>query len=69
MLNETRTINTEHTITLQFQTPQQLAAFRKTVAKHVKTDIVNLILICDCSETDLELAIKNFGATVINKGS
>jgi hypothetical protein len=53
---------------LQFQTPQALASFRQSMnARKIKVDIVNLTLSCDCSDVDIDLATKSFGATIIIK--
>jgi hypothetical protein len=53
-------------VTLQFQTPQDLTNFRKSVIdKPIQTDIHNLTLTCDCSLTDIALAMNSFGAKVI----
>ncbi len=51
---------------LQFQTPQTLASFRQSMnSRKIKVDIVNLTLSCDCSDIDIDLATKSFGATLI----
>ncbi|MDB5253397.1 MAG: hypothetical protein JWP27_2566 [Flaviaesturariibacter sp.] len=56
-------------VTLQFQTPQDLTNFRKSVlGKPIETDIHNLTLTCECSPTDIALAMNSFGARVIEKG-
>ena len=53
-------------VTLQFQTPQDLTAFRQAVvARNVKTDIANLRLSCECSQDDIALAMNSFGAKVV----
>ena len=57
-------------IQLQFQTPQTLASFRQSMStRNIKVDIVNLTLSCDCSDLDVNLATKSFGAVIINKPS
>lgn len=54
-------------VTLQFQTPQDLTAFRKSMNEGViKVDIHNLTLLCDCSKVDIARAMNN-GAIVIEK--
>lgn len=51
---------------LQFQTPQALAHFRQSMSsRKIKVDIANLTLSCDCSDVDIDLATKSFGATLI----
>ena len=51
---------------LQFQTPQALASFRQSMSsRKIKVDITNLTLSCDCSDLDINLATKSFGATLI----
>ena len=53
--------------TLQFQTPHDLAAFRKTVQSPIiRTDIAELRVTCKCTPEDVELAMKNFKATVVD---
>ncbi|MDB5197397.1 MAG: hypothetical protein JWP88_1768 [Flaviaesturariibacter sp.] len=53
-------------VTLQFQTPQDLTNFRKSLdARQVRTDIPNLRLTCECTKNDLALAMNSFGAKVI----
>jgi hypothetical protein len=56
------------TVTLQFQTPQHLTNFRKSVlTKSIKTDIVNLTLTCNFSSSDIALATTSFEAKVIKE--
>ena len=56
------------TVTLQFQTPQHLTNFRKSVlTKSIKTDIMNLTLTCNFSPTDIALATKSFEAKIIKE--
>ena len=53
-------------VTLQFQTPQDLTNFRKSVIhKENKIDIANLRLTCQCTAEDLALAMNSFGAKVL----
>lgn len=56
------------TITLQFQTPQDLTNFRKSVNhKTNKIDILNLRLTCQYTPEDVALAINSFGAKVVEQ--
>jgi hypothetical protein len=54
------------TITLQFQTPQDLSGFRKVAKiKVTEVSIRELTVVCDCENTDIALAMNSFGAVVI----
>jgi hypothetical protein len=54
-------------VKLQFQTPQDLTHFRKSVKDGIlEIDIANLTLICDCTKIDIARAMNN-GATVIEE--
>ena len=51
------------TITLQFQTPHDLAGFRKQVANSiVEVNIKELILVCACALPEVATAINYYGA-------
>jgi hypothetical protein len=55
------------TITLQFQTPQDLSGFRKmAVLKIIEVQIKELRLACECSMLDLEKEINYYGAKIID---
>jgi hypothetical protein len=52
-------------VKLQFQTPQDLANFRNFAGiKIVKTEVVNLVLHCECDKELIAVAITKFGAMV-----
>jgi hypothetical protein len=52
-------------VKLQFQTPQDLTQFRKTVQEGIlEVDIANLTLVCDCTKIDIARAMNN-GAVVV----
>jgi hypothetical protein len=52
-------------VKLQFQTPQDLTHFRKSVQEGIlEIDIANLTLVCDCTKIDIARAMNN-GATVV----
>ncbi|HYH16829.1 MAG TPA: hypothetical protein VD794_16470 [Flavisolibacter sp.] len=54
------------TITLQFQTPQDLSGFRKMAGnKIVEVNIKELVLTCHCNLPDIANAMNYFGAKVI----
>lgn len=54
-------------ITLQFQTPQDLAGFKKLAAHHiVKVDLRELRLTCHCSLPDIAQAMNYYGAVVLD---
>jgi hypothetical protein len=54
-------------VKLQFQTPHDLSAYRKTISTVIKTNIADLQITCKCTKDDIALAMNNFGATVIEK--
>jgi len=55
------------TIVLQFQTPQDLAGFKKMAAHHiVKVDLKELRLTCSCSLPDIAQAMNYYGAVVLD---
>jgi hypothetical protein len=55
------------TITLQFQTPQDLSGFRKMAGSKVtQVSIKDLTLTCSCSMKDIAHAINVFGAVAID---
>ena len=52
-------------VTLQFQTPQDMTNFRKSIQHEItKVDIANLRLSC-CTKEDIALAMNSFGAKVV----
>ena len=58
----------KETLMLQFQTPQDLTGFRKAASESIlKTDIKNLIVVCNCSDKNVALAMNNFGAMVVQE--
>ncbi len=54
-------------VTLQFQTPQELTAFRTVLTPNTsyKVNISQLTLTCTCSKKDIAKAMEHFGARVI----
>jgi hypothetical protein len=53
-------------ITLQFETPQDLAGFRKLVqTSSFEINIRELTMICDCTPSEIAIALKTYGAKVI----
>ena len=54
------------TITLQFQTPQDLIGFRKMAGNKItEVNIKDLTLTCTCDMRDIAHAMNHFGACVI----
>jgi hypothetical protein len=54
-------------VTLQFQTPQDLAGFKKMAADHVvKVDFKELRLTCQYSLPDIAQAMNYYGAKVLD---
>jgi hypothetical protein len=52
-------------ISLQFQTPQALTSFRKLAnIKVIRTDVTELVIYCECTPENMELAMKHYGAVV-----
>ena len=53
-------------ITLQFQTPQDLATFRKLLGTDIiqSADIANLTLSCNCSKLEIAKAMNIFKAEI-----
>jgi hypothetical protein len=55
-------------VILQFQTPQDLSAFRKFAKEGISDlNIVELQLTCDCSKEIIGQAITGYGATVVKE--
>lgn len=55
-------------VSLQFQTPQDLASFRQVVkSRTVRVDLKELHLVCHCSESDIELAVNHYHAVVLER--
>lgn len=55
-------------VTLQFQTPQDLALFRQVVkSRTVRVDLKELHLVCHCSESDIELALDHYHAVILER--
>lgn len=53
-------------ITLLFLSTQELLLFKETThANNIEINEVEKILICECSQTDVRLAIKKYHAKVI----
>lgn len=52
-------------IALQFDTPQQLYIFRRvSQVKVTRTDVLNLVIYCEISEDNINLAVNHYGAKV-----
>ena len=55
-------------VSLQFQTPQDLASFRQVVkSRTVRVDLKELHLVCHCSESDIELAVNHYHAVILER--
>ena len=55
-------------VTLKFPTGNDMFEFRQQVTpKNVMMDFSNNSMSCVCSEEDLEMAIKNYRASLINR--
>ena len=56
------------TVTLCFPTIKSLWSFIDLIdIKYQEVNLRTISLRCDCSEADLLLAVRDFGATVINQ--
>ena len=54
-------------ITLLFPTLHELVLFKKTThSNYIAINEAELTLVCECSETDIRLAIQQYKAVVIN---
>lgn len=54
------------TVTLCFPTIKSLWSFIDLIdVKYTEVNLRTISLICDCSEADLLLAVRDFGATVV----
>jgi hypothetical protein len=57
-------------IILQFQTPQDLAGFRKMVSEQItEVNILNLTIRCMCNLPEIALAMNYYGAKVVSNMS
>ena len=57
---------TQKTTTLLFQTDQDLRRFYQTMkANYVEMNIRTRILVCDCNEKEIEIAVRQFNAKVV----
>ena len=64
--SDSTSVMTQKTTTLLFQTDQDLRRFYQTMkANYVEMNIRTRILVCDCNENEIEMAVRQFNAKVV----